>query len=243
VTTFDDMDAGTDTVTERDPRRLVLAAVGALLLGGLLWFLVVSPLMGGGAQELTVVNAATTADDTVAEADEPDEAEVVVEDLPLVTYEVFLDRDPFDPVVPEPVSTTETVAGDGEATDGTGDGAATGDGSETPTDPNGETDPVGTPPPAAGTPPASPPAQGVGSCVADGDDLVCNGRVVSLIEIRTGDDGELLAVVQVDTTIYEVGIGDAFAGSFRVHSISETEVLIQYGDDVDRFEVGDRVLK
>jgi hypothetical protein len=241
VTTFDEMDASTEAVAERDPRRLALAALGAALLAGLLWFLVVAPLIGGDAEELTVVNAAAAATgDTVAEASE---AEAAIEDLPLVTYEVFLDRDPFDPVVPEPVSTTETVAGDGEATDGTGDGAATGDGSETPTDPNGGTDPVGTPPPAAGTPPASPPAQGVGSCVADGDDLVCNGRVVSLIEIRTGDDGELLAVVQVDTTIYEVGIGDAFAGSFRVHSISETEVLIQYGDDVDRFEVGDRVLK
>jgi hypothetical protein len=60
--------------------------------------------------------------------------------------------------------------------------------------------------------------------VAEGDDLVCNGRVVSLIEIRTGEDGSRVAIIQVDTTIYEVAAGDTFAGNFVVQSISETEV-------------------
>jgi hypothetical protein len=239
VTTFDEMDAATEAATERDPRRLLLAAAGALLLGGLLWFFVFAPLTGSEAEELTVVNAATTTDDTDTA---PVEAEVTIEDLPLVTYEVFLDRDPFDPVVPEPVSTTETDTGDGEPTGEAGGETEAPTDPNAPPDPNQPTEPGGTPP-ATGTPPTTAPAQGVGNCTADGEDLVCNGRVVSLIEIRTGDDGELLAIIQVDTTIYEVGVGDTFAGSFRVHSISETEVLIQYGDDVDRFEVGDRVLK
>jgi hypothetical protein len=79
--------------------------------------------------------------------------------------------------------------------------------------------------------------------VAAGDDLVCNGRVVSLIEIRTGEDGESVAIIQVDTTIYEVAVGETFAGNFACSRSARTEVYIQYGDDVDRFEVGDRILK
>jgi hypothetical protein len=235
VTTFDEFESDAEAATERDPRGLLIAVLGAVLLGGLLWLFVISPLFGDKTEELTLASAATATEDTVeAEVDE-----VVVDELPLVTYEVFLDRDPFDPVVPEPVNATAT--GDGQTEGETADGG-TGEGSETPADPSEPTDPGGVPP-ATGTPPATPPAQGADTCTPDGDDLVCNGRVVSLIEIRTGDDGELLAVIQVDTTIYEVGAGDTFAGSFRVQSITETDVLIQYGDDVDRFEVGDRVLK
>jgi hypothetical protein len=240
VTTFDEIETSTETVSERDPRRLLLAAVGAILLGGFLWSFVISPLLSGEGEELTVVNAAT-ATATDDPGDEVDEGEMV-EDLPLVTYEVFLDRDPFDPVVPEPVSATATGDAESASDDGSG-GSDTQDPASAPNDPSEPAEPGATPPATGAPPPSTPPAQGVGTCAPDGDDLVCNGRVVSLIEIRTGDDGQLLAIIQVDTTIYEVGVGDTFAGSFRVHSISETEVLIQYGDDVDRFEVGDRVLK
>jgi hypothetical protein len=225
--------------TGRDPKRLLIAGVGAALVGVLLWLFVVSPLLAGA--DTTEVMLAAAAQPDTDEAPAEGTAEVL-DELPLVTYEVFLDRDPFDPVVPEPIAATEPVAEgtetstDGTATDGATDGTAT-DG--TPTD-----GVAGGQPPAEGTPPAAgPPSSSVGSCVAEGDDLVCNGRVVSLIEIRTGEDGSRVAIIQVDTTIYEVAEGETFAGNFVVQSISETEVYIQYGDDVDRFEVGDRILK
>jgi hypothetical protein len=232
VNEYDETEAVTaDTAADRDPRVMLLAALAAVLIGGLLWFLVVAPLLGSDDVELATVPAAS-----VEPADETDTAEAAAEavaaELPLVTYEVFLDRDPFDPVVPEPVAATAPTSETG------------GEPSEDGTDPTAPTDPNAQPtdPAPAPTPVPDGTVDQSGGCVA-GEQLVCNGRVLSLIEIRTTEDGERLAIIQVDTTIYEVGVGETFAGNFRVQSITEDQVLVQYGDDVDRLEVGDRVLK
>jgi hypothetical protein len=93
--------------TGRDPKRLLIAGVGAALIGALLWLFVVSPLLAGA--DTTEVMLAAAAQPETDEAPAEGTAEVL-DELPLVTYEVFLDRDPFDPVVPEPVAATEPVA-------------------------------------------------------------------------------------------------------------------------------------
>jgi hypothetical protein len=237
VNEFDETEVVTaDTVADRDPRVILLAALAAVVIGGLLWFMVVSPLLGSDDVELAAVPAASVepADEAgTVETDTVDAtAEEVAAELPLVTYEVFLDRDPFDPVVPEPVAATAPTSETG------GEPSEDGTDPTAPTDPNAQpTDPAPVPTPVPdGTVDQS------GGCVA-GEQLVCNGRVLSLIEIRTTEDGERVAIIQVDTTIYEVGVGETFAGNFRVQSITEDQVLVQYGDDVDRLDVGDRVLK
>jgi len=52
-----------------------------------------------------------------------------------------------------------------------------------------------------------------------------------------------MAVIQVDTTIYEVRVGETFAGSFLLRSIDGRCVNVLYGDDGFRLCEGDRVMK
>jgi hypothetical protein len=165
------------------------------------------------------VGAASEADDAGDGSDgEADEFGA----LPVVTYEVFLARDPFERSVPEPVVATDGT--DGDATDDTtDDGDADGGDAD-----DGDAADDGT----GGEP----------SGCSNGDEPVCDGRVVSLIELDEVD-GERVAVIQVDTTIYEVRVGEIFAGSFLVQSISSDQVTVVYGDDVIVLREGDRVLK
>jgi hypothetical protein len=241
VSEFDDMaSAGQTDALERNPKLIAVTALGAILIGGLLWFFFVAPLLVGDGEEVIGLPVAAATASTAESADgqgEEVEGDEVVDDLPLVTYEVFLDRDPFDPVVPEPVAATTATEGTGETADPDGtDPVDSADPGVTPVD-GTDPDPTAPSPPTTGAPAPSP------VCTSGEQQIECNGRTVSLIEIRTDDDGQLVAIIQVDTTIYEVREGDTFAGSFRVQSITDEGVLLQYGDDVEPLEVGDRVLK
>lgn len=212
----------------RNPLVLVAAVAGAVLAAVLIWFFAVAPLLAGDEPDDTAAApAATVTDDAAAAA--PDDAAVeaaadaaVDEALPIVTYEVFIDRDPFEPVVPEPASATADVAvepvdgTDGSVTDGTTGGTTDGTTGEQP--------------------------EATDGCTT-GDQVVCDGRVVSLVDIKTADDGTRVAIIQVDTTLYEVGAGQVFAGAFQVQSISGDRVFLLYGDDAFELQEGDRVLK
>jgi hypothetical protein len=234
-----------DTTTEAvDTRRIAPALVAAAVLLALLgtYLFMVRPLLGGGDAQAVEEPATLLAASAEAEpaTDEDADAEVV-EELPLVTYEVFLSRDPFDPVVPEPVEVV-AVTDDGTATDGT-DPA----GEPTTTDPNagdavdpadGSTPLPGdgtTPPPAGGTPPP------VAGCTT-GETVNCDGRLIGLVEVR-GTGGDAVAIIQVDTTLYEVRAGETFAGSFQLSSVSGSCANVLYGDDAFQICEGDRTLK
>jgi hypothetical protein len=226
----------------RKPAVLAVAALGALVAGALVWLFVVSPLLTGGdpaaADDASAsVTASAGPGEIVAAAALGDPVEE--EALPLVTYEVFLDRDPFDPVVPEPTQTaaegtTSTEGGVGDTTDGSGGttdltaGSTDGATEQPAPDSGGGTD-VGAPAPSPGC--------------SSGEELVCDGRVVSLLDIRTDEDGQPVAIVQVGSTVYEARVGETFAGTFRVQSISGDQVFLLYGDDGFDLREGDRVLK
>ncbi|WP_052667339.1 hypothetical protein [Nitriliruptor alkaliphilus] len=233
---FSETTATIDKPSSRNPLVLVLAVVGALLAGALVWFFIVAPLLAGDEEaDLDVVpGAAAEAAQDTADAPAPDAGTADAAAVPIVTYEVFLDRDPFDPVVPEPTSATSTTdtttatGGVGDTTDGSG-GTTDLTGGTTDGATDGGTTDGGTTDPTDG-------------CTS-GDQLVCDGRVVSLVDIRTADDGERVAVIQVDTTIYEARVGETFAGSFRVQSITGDRVYLLYGDDAFELQEGDRVLK
>jgi hypothetical protein len=234
----------TDAIEPRRvPPALIAVAVLLALLGA--YLLLVLPVLGGGdtqaADEPATVLAASA--EEAPETDGDPVVEEVVEDPPLVTYEVFLSRDPFDPVVPEPVEVV-VVADDGTPTDGTATGGT--DGSVTPGDPNapGPVDPVdgstptgdeATPPPTGGTPPP------VAGCTT-GDTVSCDGRLVGLVEVR-GTGGDAVAIIQVDTTLYEVRAGETFAGAFQLTSVSGSCANVLYGDDAFQICEGDRTLK
>jgi hypothetical protein len=134
----------------------------------------------------------------------------------VTTYEVFLSRDPFARVIPEPAGAAPAPAPGQDPVPGT--------------DPQDPTDP---------TDPTTPPAE---ECVQNAE-LVCNGRVVTVIDIFEGDDGELTAVIRVNDTLYEVGEGDQFL-TFRVDSIDPPCVDLMNGDaDTFRICEGEAVLK
>jgi hypothetical protein len=229
-----------ETTTEPERRRRVLpiligvivaAAVGALAL-----------LLGSGDGDTIAEPAADEGATATAEVADTESGEEAAEALPLVTYEVFLARDPFEPVVePEPVAvveTGETAEGGTNAqpvseSEGGTDAVAEFEGGERPNEESAEGErPEGDAPPSDEAP---------GGCSTDGD-VTCDGRIVSLVEI-VSEDGEPLAIIQVDTTIYEARRGETFARSFRVSAIEDSCVTLLYGDESFRLCEGNRVLK
>jgi hypothetical protein len=225
-----------DPSSGRSPVALALAVGGALLAGALVWFLLVAPLLGG---DDVVLQEPVASDQPAAAAEETTELGEV-DDAPLaVTYEVLLDRDPFDPVVPRPASesvavepaATEViiseesqlpVAGDPPADGSAGDGWV--DGSE--------------PAPVEPTPVVTEPAP----CSVTDSGVTCDGRAVGLVRI-SDVDGRRVAIIQVDSTIHEVEKGEVFAANFRLRSIGEDRVTVLHGVDEFTLEVGERVLK
>ena len=159
-----------------------------------------------------------------------------LEALPVVTYDVYLDRDPFDPVVPEEVDQTPTGT-DPADTDADPDPDMEPHPDADSPDPEG--DPDDETAPDNGTAPE--PDDGVDECAGD-EEIVCDGRVVSLQEIAR-DGPEPVAVIQVDTTIYEVRPGEAFAQRFRLLTIEEDRVTALFGDTRFSLPLGESVLK
>jgi hypothetical protein len=47
----------------------------------------------------------------------------------------------------------------------------------------------------------------------------------------------------VDGTTYTVGVGETFAGSFKVVSLAESSGVFQYGDSAFTLAVGQAILK
>jgi hypothetical protein len=220
---------------------VLLGLLGAGLLLAMVWFLFLVP---DGTEPPVDPDLAAAADADAVEAlptsDGVDD-ELALEPLPVTTYDVYLARDPFEPVVEPPSGSTseggvttadgssvvpvvaETTVGDGSTTDVSGtDGAVAPAPGDDPGDPDGA--PVGGGP-AYGDVTTS------GTCVGQ-EELVCDGRVVTLQSV-TMRNGERVAVVQVDTDIYEVAHGEIFAGSFRVVEFaSDGSVLLQYGEAI-----------
>lgn len=296
--------------------RVLLGILVAVVILGALWFLVVSPLLLEDDATDTGADQPTSAQPAPGETSpaEPEEPELA--QLPVETYEIFLSRDPFDPVVPETVGDGAPDAdGDGQPdvviVDGDGDGIPDGDdGTDTDGDgvPDGD-DGDGVPQHDAvlidvfiddsGEPralirvgdriftvgegeifaddytviaidgtcvtlafqgstftlceggggtgdPDAPNGNGNGTadgrCSTRDGQVVCEGRVVTLIDVFTSD-GEAVAVVQVDSTLYEVRQGDDFAGNFRVISIDPPCATFLFGDDAFTLCEGQRTLK
>jgi hypothetical protein len=222
----------------RKPWVIVAAVAAAGLLGALVWFLVAAPLFG----DADVAPAAAPPE--VATTDAPGElvAGEALEAEPLVvTYDVLLERDPFEPVVPRPAAETAPAtdavltAVDGvllpPITDAPAPEGAVDDG-RVREDGTSGSDP--TPP----EPEASEPT----GCETSADGAVCDGRTITLVRV-TERDGRRVAVVQVGTTIYEVEEGESFAASFRMQTVGTDRVTVLYADDVVELRVGERVLK
>ena len=214
----------------------LVAVLASLAVAALLVMLVLVS-SGDGAPVAMIPAADEDPEPEAGPDDAPDETEAPETDLeamPAVTYEIYLARDPFDPVVPEeeptPAEPTPDDPDDPDAPvpDPDDPDAPSPAPSDDPTiDPNDD--------------PATPRDPDRDRCMGD-EELVCDGHVVSLMDIVT-KDGERLAVLQVDSTIYEVREGEVFADRFKLLDIGQDEVRLQFGDDVRTVEHGEHVLK
>lgn len=207
----------------RPSRQTMITLALVVVLGLVAGWTVVANDTGGPT---TARPAFQEASEAPTDAPAPTETATGLDQLPLVTYEVFLARDPFQPVVPE-----ENEGGGG------GTGVVPG------VDGGGGTPVVGpTPSPSPGATPGQP-GQPVDDTCSRRHEVVCNGRVVSLLDITTADDGTRTAVVQIGSQVYEVRDGDRFADNFEVTSISATCVSLLFGDDAFTLCIGEQVLK
>jgi hypothetical protein len=259
-------DSGVD-ITSRRNLYLVLGAAG-LLIGALLTW----TFLGGSSTGETDTLQVASAEEVEEQEEAPDEVEAPDVDadvdegapLPVVTYEVYLERDPFDPVVPEeePAPTETDVSPDDDDND------------RTVTDPDDprldRDDPRYDPrldpddPRFDPTDPRLDPDRNDDNNDNDNDDndddrrprdpsdadacrggnqeAVCDGRVVSLLEVDRSREAPT-AIVQVDTSVYEVRRGDTFAERFSLTAINGDCVTLLYGDDGFQLCAGDQVLK
>ena len=63
-----------------------------------------------------------------------------------------------------------------------------------------------------------------------------------LLEVRD-ETGGRVAVVEVDGTTYTVGVGDTFATSFKVVSLTDNGGVFTYGSSAFTLAVGQSILK
>jgi hypothetical protein len=229
----------------RIPRLILATGVGVAALAVGAWLL----LGTDGdtlehAEPVQALPAAATDDDTALEGEE-----LALEALP-VTYEVFLDRDPFEPVL------QEAGTGGGDAAEqpdesqpvapAIGAGLPAGSividpttGQATVVQTTTNVDAPSSTEPTDVSAPSNPSTSD--GCRGE-DEVVCDGRVVTLVGVTT-DDSQAVATVQVDSTVYTVAQGEVFATSFRLLLIDGSCVTLQYGDDTVRLCEGQRVLK
>lgn len=73
------------------------------------------------------------------------------------------------------------------------------------------------------------------------DDTPDGVRVV-LLEVRD-EDGAFVAVVEVDGETFTVGVGDTFATTFKVVSLTDNGGVFTFGDNAFTLAVGQSILK
>ena len=215
---------GTEDAPRGGPRgiQLALVALGVLLLLFLVWFFLLR------AEEDPAETTASAPAPATAPTDPEQEAVEGTDRGPVETFEVFAPKDPFDPLVSDPVTTgtTSGAAVDGTATTDTTGGSGTvpdtttGDGTGTATTTTTTTDPGGS---------------------SDGGSQVGGHRVRVIDVYRQG--GGVRAQVQVDGTVYTVDEGERFAQNFQLMSASGQCATMLFGDDEFTLCEGEEILK
>ena len=77
----------------------------------------------------------------------------------------------------------------------------------------------------------------------NGDGFDPTGTPVSLISVTLLGDGSRQAVVRVSGTDYTVGVGETFAGSYQVVTLTDTGGTFLFGDSPFALAVGEEILK
>jgi hypothetical protein len=203
-------DAASAAGARPSPRRLLIIVAVVMAVGGLLMATAWLLFMRAEPQTMPVVPAAEPTDPPAAAV----EPELPVATA-LATMVTDASRDPFSPVIPDPVQVAET-------TDPAAPDAPTGEvveGQQPPPEDEGEA-------PVVVESPLPEPVP-VGCTV--GDEVVCDGQVVRLLQVLDRADGTRVAIVQVGTSIYEVAPGTVVVAPVRLVSIEGVCVRLQHG--------------
>ena len=169
-------------------------------------------------------SATSVADDGELEVSAEGEGDALLAALPRETQDIYLSRDPFEPVVEEPEDTEATPEGEND-NPAEGDGDTDGDAS---TDPGREVEWTDAP-------------RFEDGCTGS-DEVVCGGRVVTLVGLFA-DRADPTAIIRVNSTVHEVTPGDEFAEYFTLRSIDDPCVSLTYGDEVFELCEGAHVMK
>lgn len=215
----------------RIPRRLTAAAVGLVAVLG-----VMAAAAPGGARPAAsdVARQSDTASEEAPAGSEAADAAATGTDGasdPLAdvvaseAYEVYLARDPFEPVVPVAAAATDSGTGVGSSAAPADDGPAASGGSDAATDTSPQ--------------PSSPDD----SACRGTEEVVCDGQVVTLVDVDADAEDAKRASIRVDTTVYEVEEQQIFADNFGVLAIDSSCVTLLYGDDVFSLCEGEATLK
>ena len=201
---------------------MALVAAGLVIAAVSLMLLVLGVLPSHDSSPLPSTVPATEETEDLGAVQES-EGDTLATVIPLVTQEIFLARDPFDPVVPAPVEAAPEDT-DPSAPEGTDPSA--------PVDPSQSGSPV-LPVPRT---PGDDPCEGQ-------QEVVCDGQVVTLLDLVKDLEGQDVAVIQAGSLVYEVRVGDTFATYFQVRSIEPPCVRLQYGDEGFQLCLGKAVMK
>ena len=192
-------------LTDRDRRTLIVGGgiLGVMLLG----FFLFNMLAGGGGDEALPTLPPITAAPTGPGPD--GSGTPTTTPTPGDQPPVFTGRDPFS-IPPELVQTTPPDQPTGPTGGGTG-----------PT--GGGTGPT--------TPPTSPPTSTPPTTPGGNSSTVKDGKTVVLLDTFM-QGGEPMVQVEVDGTVYNVGIGEPFGGgSFELRSVTGNCATFLFGDE------------
>lgn len=211
----------------------VLTVVLVLVLGVVagMTTLAVDPA-DGGVISRAAAQEEPTATETATEPTDDGTSDALAA-LPPITFEVFLSRDPFEPVFVEPTANAAGPAGT-PAVPGVDPSASPSPGATPGPSPSGTPNPTASPTPGTGTP--------TEGC-SQGSSTVCNGQTISLVDIQTNAAGQSIALVQVNGQVYEVSVGQTFAGNFRLDAIAGNCASLLFGDESFTLCEGEQVLK
>ena len=138
-------------------------------------------------------------------------------------FQVAQPRDPFSPLIEGGAdATTTTIDDESSATTIADDGSST------------------TTTSADGTDDTSTTTTGATTTTTVGDSP--DGIRVVLLEVRE-ETGALVAVVEVDGESHVVSVGESFATSFKVVSLTESGGVFTFGDSAFTLSVGQSILK
>ena len=92
------------------------------------------------------------------------------------------------------------------------------------------------------SPVAGQPGTGGEGGTGSGDGFSPSGTTITLQEIRDVA-GVIRATVIVNGISYDVGVGETFAGSYKVISLTSTKGVFMFGDSAFELSIGQQILK